>query len=77
MAALVVDETFWQTDSLHLWPPGGTIDSLNLRGPYPVMAGSSGRSGAASCKTDLPARLFGGSVREPCATASDVCGTTI
>ncbi|CAK7229429.1 hypothetical protein SCUCBS95973_007222 [Sporothrix curviconia] len=35
LPARLVDEAFWQTGSLHLWPPGETIDSLNLRGPYP------------------------------------------
>ncbi|CAK7218551.1 hypothetical protein SBRCBS47491_003543 [Sporothrix bragantina] len=33
--ARMVDESFWQTGSAHLWPAGETIDSLNLKGPYP------------------------------------------
>lgn len=33
----VVDETFWQRPDLgKFWPQGETVDSLNLRGPYPT-----------------------------------------
>ncbi|CAK7202602.1 hypothetical protein SEUCBS139899_005327 [Sporothrix eucalyptigena] len=33
--ARIVDETFWQTGDLPLWPPEETVTSLNLEGPYP------------------------------------------
>ncbi|KAI0837592.1 hypothetical protein F5Y06DRAFT_287790 [Hypoxylon sp. FL0890] len=32
--ALVVDETFWTVRELKLWPPGETVASLNISGPY-------------------------------------------
>lgn len=31
----VLDETFWQVpDIVKVWPPGSTVDSLNIGGPY-------------------------------------------
>lgn len=32
--ARVVDESFWQTGDLPLWPAGETVTTLNLAGPY-------------------------------------------
>ncbi|KAI0149738.1 phosphotransferase enzyme family-domain-containing protein [Hypoxylon sp. NC0597] len=32
--AQIVDETFWMVTELKLWPPGETIASLNIAGPY-------------------------------------------
>ncbi|KAH8728891.1 hypothetical protein GQ44DRAFT_723813 [Phaeosphaeriaceae sp. PMI808] len=33
----MVDETFWQVpDMKKFWPEGETVDSFNLRGPYPT-----------------------------------------
>lgn len=35
--AQVLDETFWQAaDAEQYWPPGETVATLNIRGPYPT-----------------------------------------